>query len=239
MSEPRFVGRLSITLLAVVAVTLGAYLSLIRPLFLRWGASDSETRQTLPGDELSPTPAYVATRAVTIHAPAELVWRWMVQVGQDRAGFYSYTWLENLFRADMHNANYVHEEWQSRNIGDTVWLARKDRYHGNARQTVAIVAPNRAMVLVSPVDYESLSAGGCARGSWAFILVPQDPRTTRLILRSRAGPSSSIWQKAYAYLLFDPAHFIMERKMMLGIKHRAEECTRWLTLYGNPGCPGN
>jgi hypothetical protein len=86
MSEPRFVGRLSITLLAVVAVTVGAYLFLIRPSFLRWGASDSEMRQTWPGDELSPTPAYVATRAVTIKAPAEIVWRWVVQVGQDRGG---------------------------------------------------------------------------------------------------------------------------------------------------------
>jgi len=232
------IGRFSLKLLAVVAVTLGAYLLLVRPWFLRWGASDAEIRQVWPGDELSPTPAYVATRAITIEAPPELVWRWVVQIGQDRAGFYSYTWLENLFRADIHNAKYIAEEWQTRKVGDTVWLARKDRYHGTARQTVAFVTLNRAMVLVSPVDYENISAGGSARGSWAFILEPLDQRTTRLLLRSRAGQSTSIWQKAYACLLFDPAHFIMERKMMLGIKHRAEECMRWLTLYGNPGCPG-
>ena len=239
MSIRGFIGRLSIKLLAIVAVTFGVYLYLVRPWFLQWGATDSEIRQAWPGDDLAPSPAYVATRAVTIQAPAELVWRWVVQVGQDRAGFYSYTWLENLFRADMHNATYVHEEWQKRNIGDTVWLARKDRYHAAARQTVALVTPNRAMVLVTPADYENISAGGSAHGSWAFIIVPVEPRVSRLILRSRAGPTANIWQKAFAYLLFDPAHFIMERKMMLGIKRRSEECMRWLTLYGNPGCPGN
>jgi hypothetical protein len=238
MRKLRFVGRLSIGIF-IVAVALGAYLFLIRPWFLHWGASDSEISQTWPGDELSPGAAYVATRAVTVKAPAELVWRWVAQVGQDRGGFYSYTWLENLFRADMHNADFVHEEWQTRNVGDTVWLARKDMYGGNARQTVAFIAPSRAMVLVSPVDYARISASGSARGSWAFILVRQDPRTTRLVLRSRAEPSSNIWQRAFAYLLFDPAHFIMERKMMLGIKRRSEECMRWLTLYGNPGCPGS
>jgi hypothetical protein len=239
MSIPSFFCRLPIKLLALGAVILGSYLFVVRPWFLRWGATDSEIHQTWLGDDLSPAPAYVATRAVTIQAPAELVWRWVVQVGQDRAGFYSYTWLENLFRADMHNATYVHEEWQTRNIGDTVWLARRDRYHGSARQTVALVTPNRAMVLVSPADYENISAGGSAHGSWAFIIVPVERRVTRLILRSRAGSTANIWQKAFAYLLFDPVHFIMERKMMLGIKHRSEECMRWLTLYGSQGCPGN
>ena len=239
MSKAGFFSRRSIKLGVILAVVLGAYLLLVRPWFLHWGATDSEIGQTWPGDELSPRPEYVATRAVTIQAPAELVWRWVVQVGQDRAGFYSYTWLENLFRADMHNANYLHEEWQTRNIGDTVWLARKDRYRGEARQTVALVTRDRAMVLVSPADYENISNAGSAGGSWAFIIVPVEPRVTRLVLRSRAGPSVNIWQKAFAYLLFDPAHFIMERKMMLGIKRRSEECMRWLTLYGNPGCPGN
>ena len=239
MSGGRFPGRLSIKILVAVAVVLGAYLFLVRPWFLHWGASDLEVRQAWPGDELSPAPAYVATRAVTIQAPAELVWRWVVQVGQDRAGFYSYTWLENLVRADMHNADRTLDEWQIRNVGDTVWLARKDRYHGAARQTVALSTPNRAMVLVSPKDYDSISAGGSARGSWAFILVRLDPRTTRLVMRSRADPSTSVWQRAFSYLLFDPAHFIMERKMMLGIKDRSEECMRWLTLYGNPGCPSS
>ena len=231
--------RLSLKVLALAAIVIGAYLLLIRPWFLRWGASDAEFRQNWPGDELSPRAAYLSTRAVTIHAPAEQVWRWVVQVGQDRAGFYSYTWLENLFRAGMHNADYVHEEWQKREVGDTVWLARKDRYQGTARQTVALLVPNRAMVLVAPVDYASISAGGSARGSWAFILEAVDRKTTRLILRSRVGQSRSLWQRATGYLLFDSAHFIMERKMMLGIKQRAEACMRWMTIYTTAGCPGD
>jgi len=235
MGEVRWISRRSIKVLAAVAVMLGAYLLLVRPWFLRWGASDAEIHQTMPGDELSKAPAYVATRSITIKAPAELVWRWVVQVGQDRAGFYSYTWLENLFRADMHNANRTVDDWQMRNVGDTVWLARSDRYQGMARQTVALVTPNRALVLVSPSDYERISAGGRAQGSWAFILERVDPQTTRLILRSLSGPSGSVWQKGFSYLLFDPAHFIMERKMMLGIKKRAEACMWWFNVYGCPG----
>jgi hypothetical protein len=235
MRKVGFSGRFLLILLVTASVGLGAYLFVIRPWFLHWGTSASEIRQIWPGDELSPRPGYVATRAVTIQAPAESVWRWVVQVGQDRAGFYSYSWLENIFLADMHNADRTVEEWQTRNIGDTVWLARKDRYRGMARLTVALLTPNRAMVMVSPIDYQRISAGESAGGSWAFILTAVDPRTTRLILRSRSGQSGSIWRMAYNYFVFDPAHFIMERKMMLGIKHRAEECMRWRTLYGCPG----
>ena len=222
MSKPRFMARLPVIILAAVAVTICAHLFLVRPWMLRWGANDAELHRARPGDELSPAAAYVATRAVTIHAPAETVWRWVVQVGQDQAGFYSYTWLENLFRADMHNSDRIVEEWQTRKAGDTVWLARKDRYHGEARQTAALVTPNRALVLVSPLDYEKICAGGYALGSWSFIIVPMESGTSRLVLRSRSGPIPRIWEKAFAYLVFDPAHFIMERKMMLGVKHRSE-----------------
>jgi hypothetical protein len=185
-----------------------------------------------PGREtnFSPKSPYVATRAVTIKASAEEVWRWVVQVGQDRAGFYSYTWLENLALADMHNSDRIVEQWQERRVGDTVWLARKDRYGGNARQTVALLTARRAMVLTPPHDSERMSMGRSAGGTWAFVLEPLDQRTTRLILRSRAGQSRNAIEKLFDYFVFDPVHFIMERKMMLGIKERAEACSRWKNL---------
>jgi len=214
--------------LALGLVVLGpVHLWLIQPWYLTWGAKADEMNRTWPGDELSPRPASLATRALTINAPATNVWPWIVQIGQDRGGCYSYVWLENLFFADMHNADRIHPEWQTRKVGDTVWLARKDRYGGRGRVVVARLEPDRAMVLVSPSDAESISRGGRAQGgTWTFILDPIDAHATRLILRSRGAQAQSLAAMLFERLLFDPVHFIMERKMMLGIKQRAENAAR-------------
>lgn len=209
-------------ILGLVVISL-AHLWFIRPWYMRWGATPDEIGKTCPGDEFTPHSASQATRAVTINAPVSEVWPWIVQVGQDRAGFYSYTWLENLFRADMHNAGWIHQEWQTRKVGDTVWLARKDRYAGQARVIVAALDPGRAMVLVSPEDAERISRGGCADGgTWTFIIDPINGHATRLILRSRGPQDESFLTMLFRRFVFDPAHFIMERKMMLSIKKHVE-----------------
>ena len=194
----------------------------LRPWYMNWGSTDTETHRLYPGDELAPNVLSVATRAITIKAPTAEVWPWIVQIGEDRAGFYSYTWLENLFLADMHNAQRINSEWQSRQVGDTVWLARKDRYHGTARTLVAMYQPGHAMVLVSPPDYEKLvRSGPPIDGVWTFILEPDGEYFSRLIMRSRGG-APGLLKGAFDCFIFDPAHFIMERGMMLGIKRRAE-----------------
>ncbi len=189
-----------------------------RPWFLRWGATDQEVYGTWPGDEMSPDPASEATRAITIHAPAEAVWPWLVQIGQDRGGFYSYTWLENLVGAHMHNADTI-LPGLTRQVGDTVWMTPPRKYQGKGCARVARLDPERALVMVTPEDYDAvLKTGVASQGTWAILLRPVGERTTRLIVRSRSGPR----QGAFRFLLFDPAHFIMERKMMLGIRDRAE-----------------
>ena len=95
-----------------------------------------------------------------MNAPVEDVWPWLIQIGQDRAGFYSYTWLENLVGAGMRNASSVRPEWQSREAGDSVWLASERRYHDRGRQVAALVEPETALVLVSPADWRRLQQGG-------------------------------------------------------------------------------
>ncbi|HSF40005.1 MAG TPA: hypothetical protein VLT87_09450 [Thermoanaerobaculia bacterium] len=201
---------------AAAAVTFGLAL---RPLFLNWGATDEEVHRFWPGDELSPRPASEATRAITIHAPGEAVWPWIVQIGQDRGGFYSYTWLENLFGARIRNADRILPEHQSRQVGDTVWMTPRERYGGKGCSRVARIEPGRDMVLVTPDDYDSAVTKGFApNGTWAFLLDPVDEGTTRLVVRSRSGPKAD----PFRFLIFDPAHFIMEWKMMRGIRDRAE-----------------
>jgi hypothetical protein len=213
-------GGVALGGLAVGAVALG-YARYIRPKHLRWGATDEEVKGVWPGDEVSPGATSVNTHAVTINAPKEAVWPWLVQIGQDRAGFYSYSWLENLVGASIHNIDRIVPEFQERRVGDTVWLAPKHRYAGEARLVIARLDPGEAIVLVSPNDYDTLFQGGFAKGSWSFILKAIDDHTTRFIMRGRGRPSGALEQVIDKAVL-EPAHFIMERRMMLSIKELAE-----------------
>lgn len=212
---------------AAIGVTAGAAtaagLSLaMRPWFLNWGATDEEIARHWPGDELAAEAASTATRAITIHAPADAVWPWIDQIGQDRGGFYSYAWLENLFGARIRNADRILPGQPERQVGDTVRMTPRERYGGKGCMRVARLEPGRDMVLVSPDDYDNaVTHGDAPEGTWAFILEPVDERTTRLIVRSRSGSRAG----AFRYLVFDPIHFVMERKMMLSIRDLAEAAT--------------
>jgi hypothetical protein len=190
---------------------------------LSWGATYDELTRSWPGDELSPNAAQVSTRAITIDAPADVVWRWLVQVGQDRAGFYSYTWLENLFGCGMPRVERIVPEWQQRTLGDIVWLARRDHYRGEARQKVVRIDGGRVLSLASPSDWGRLvRRESSLGGTWTFVLVPVDPHATRLIVRSRGPEAPTLAGRLFWLAVFEPAHFIMERKMMLRIRQLAE-----------------
>ena len=195
---------------AVAAASMGAaaaYVCGIRPWHLRWGATDEELNQPLIGDELAPEPKLRSDHAITINAPAADVWPWLAQMGQNRGGFYSYTWLENLAGCEMRNADEIVPEWQDLKVGDKVWL------HPKAPPVeVAAIEPGRAIVLKP----------------WgAFVLQPVDDNTTRLIIRSQGDYEPDLKNALLNFLLwrvfYEPAHFIMERKMLLGIKTRAEK----------------
>src|SRR4051794_10385237 len=112
--------RAAIAASALVA----AYATVGRPLMLHWGATCEELHTRLPGDDLVPGRAIQSTRAITVEAPVAAVWPWLAQLGQDRAGFYSYEALENLAGCEIHNADEIHPEWQERARGETVPLHR-------------------------------------------------------------------------------------------------------------------
>lgn len=209
----------------VIGITAAAVLAdrlVLRSRYLRWGATDDERQRQWPGDELTPHPGH-CTRAVTVHAPAEEVWPWILQIGQDRGGFYSYTWLENLLLAEMRNAETIVPEYQSRQVGDIVWMAPEHRYGKRASMSVAQLIPHRAMVLVQRHQFEASQRGEQVSGGiWQFLLDPIDGNSTRLIVRGAAPERTGLLYD----LIFDPGHFIMERKMLLGIKERAEGARR-------------
>jgi hypothetical protein len=214
------------TMVVFYGLMAAAVISALRSLrmwALSWGATSEELAGVWPGDELSPNAREIATRAVTIAAPADAVWSWLVQLGQDRSGFYSYTWLENLFRCAMPRVEQIVPAWQERALGDDVWLARPDRYDGKARQKVVLVDPVRVLSLASPADWRRIVRHETSEGgNWTFILVPLDLLTTRLVVRSRGPETASRLQRLFWMGVFQPAHFIMERRMMLRLKALAE-----------------
>jgi hypothetical protein len=185
-----------------------------------WGATDFETTAALPGDELVTATEPKTTRALTINAPVQSVWSWLVQIGEDRAGFYSYSWLERAVGADIHNAMAINPQWQNLQVGDSIWLAR--RYGDNARQVVAAIEPNSHLVLVSAVDFARVSRGEKVSGAWSFHVRPTGS-LTRLLVRGSGRP--------VGHAAFDIPHFVMEQKMMRGIRDRAEQAVpQWAKI---------
>jgi hypothetical protein len=190
-----------------------AYVLIGRPWHLRWGATDEEARKRLPGDELVSRPVVETLRALTINASAKEIWPWMVQMGAGRGGLYSYDWLENLAGLGIHSVDRIVPELQDLKEGDIFTL---DARSGTG-PTVAELVPERAIVLHFPGP-----EAGRSILSWAYILDPVDEGTTRLIFRFKLDRDPRpLWGMGYA-LLIDIPHFVMERKMMLGIKDRAE-----------------
>lgn len=212
------VGGLAATGAALVA----AYSLLARPWHLRWGSRDEEIGRTYPGDELIPEPKLNATHAITINATPSQVWPWLVQIGQGRGGFYSYEWIENLMGLDIHNASQIMSEHQSLKVGDQIPLAAD-----NFGIPVAILEPEKTLVLHGDTRLDSaaiptMNPGDFLAVTWAWYLVPLDENTTRLIERWRGDWNASPQNWLFMRVFLEPGAFIMERKMLLGIKQRAE-----------------
>ena len=160
------------------------------PWMTRWGATDAELEQPVAADALLRPGVPRTTRAITIDAPVNEVWRWLVQIGEDQAGFYSYTWLERLARTRMHNADTVEPAWQHLEVGDSIWLGQ--RWGELGRQVAAVVEPERALAMMSPADFTAVESGRNVGGYWGFFLEPVDPQRTRLLAAARRAVRSAI-----------------------------------------------
>lgn len=189
-----------------------AYPALWRDRCLNWGARADETAREMPGDKLLPEAPVVSTRAVGIAAPAWAVWPWLVQMGPDRGGAYTYDWVENLFGLNMHSADRIIPEFQHLAVDDEMPLGKK------LRMRIEILEREHAMVMRS-------DDGAWV---WAFGLYPEarsapDGSLTRLVSRNRIRDRrTGMATSALNLYVMEPGSLIMERRMLLGIKQRAE-----------------
>jgi len=196
-------------ILTGLAVTAILIIIALMPWMDRWGATGDEIAASFSGDELVPVPRVVYNRAVTVHAKPEEIYPWLVQMGAERGGMYTYSWFEtNILRCELINADRIHEEWQDLKVGAKVKMCPGD--WGPPAYEVAILEPNRAVVIGHQENDKWSDV-------WQFMLVPQTNGTTRLIARGRDTKSGGIWD------VIRPGEFIMMRGMLLGIKERAEE----------------
>jgi hypothetical protein len=203
---------------ATLAAGVGglAFFEMVRPWYLRWGACDEEVNRQMPLDERIPEPMLNSTMAITIDSPPEMIWPWLVQMGDPpRAGYYSYTWIERMVGLRISNAEVVLPEFQTVRVGEAL-----DK---GGTMVVQYVDPGKFLVLGPP---ESVDVVKC---TWAFGLVPIDERSTRLVTRVRAVWSYSQMLKEMSplawplWLAIEPGAFVMERKMLREIKRNAEE----------------
>jgi hypothetical protein len=202
-------------LLLLASALAGAYAATGRRWQLHWGASASEVAAPLPGDEQVLAAHLVATRAITVRAPAERVWPWIAQLGQGRGGFYSYDRLENLVGCDIHSADHVEPAWQHPQVGDPFHL------HPEVALEVVEVDRGHALVVRGAVPAGGTEGAPPYDFSWAFVVRPQVGTTTaRLLVRERYR-----YTQRWAPALVEPVavvSFVMTRKMLHGIRERAE-----------------
>jgi hypothetical protein len=195
---------------AALAVGAGAaaYRLVWRQRLLTWGATAAEAAAVMAGDDLLPDADIVSTRAVTISAPPGAIWPWLVQMGSGRGGAYTYDWIENLFGLGMHSADEVLEEFQNLKVGDAFPLG-----------------PNRPRMHVALLEPEHSLAFRFEDGNWVwmFAVEPAADGAARLISRNRIRTTTSpLPARLVGTYVMEPASLVMERKMLLGIKERAE-----------------
>lgn len=190
--------------LGVLAIVL---IFALLPWMDRYSAMDEEINASYPGDELVPDPRITYTRAVSIAAAPEEIYPWIAQLGADKGGMYSYTWLEALIQCPQTNADRIHEEWQGLEVGDKVLMCPDENMP--PAYLVAMIEKNQTIVLGHKEKDDWVEV-------WQFNLVPQVDGTTRLVIRSRSAAEGWFWDA------IRPGEFIMMRRMMLGIKERAE-----------------
>lgn len=211
-------GR-SCAILLAFGILLVFFQLVVRPWYLNWNATSAESVAQLPGDEYLVATTQT-THAISIDAPASEVWPWLAQLGQDRGGFYSYELLEDLIGAQMPNVDELKPSLQTWRVGDKLWMYPPHRLEGRGHAVLQRLDAGSALVFgmrqigtprTAPFD-----------ATWSFVLRSPDADHARLLVRGRGAGVRTLGLRIIDRFAFEPVHFMMERKMLDGIKARAE-----------------
>jgi hypothetical protein len=213
-TKPGSGRRIALALDALTAIPWFVLAPLVRAWHLRWGATDAEVHGPMPGDEVVRRAQFNATRAISLDAPPERVWPWIVQLGYGRAGFYTYDLIDN---AGQPSAERILEEYQHPATGDLMPMFKE--LHGLAiAYTVTAFETDKWMVWVHrPQPDEEPDS------TWTWRLDAASGGRTRLVTRMKQDyrwetPGLAIFN----FVLMEMGDFAMERRMLKGIKRRAE-----------------
>lgn len=228
MSDSK-IGRALEGTVGAAGMVLAFFTPFLRAERDHWGLSPDLAERVLPGDALAGPDAYAWTHGIEIHAPAERVWPWVAQIGQGRAGFYSYELLENLVGCAIHNADEIHPEWQTRGPGDGL------RLHPDMPALPVVEVEEGQYIVVGgamdPASGDAPAAGDeGTRVSWLFLVERVDALRCRFISRFRIAPGSDA-PAALRPWLVEPMGFVMDRRMLLGVRERAERALHAPSLH--------
>lgn len=213
-------------MLAALAGLAGLYAFGLRPRMVRWGATDEEVRRPFPGADLIPGARRSATMAVTIDAPPSRVWPWLVQMGIDRAGWYSWDRLDNFGRRSAHE---IHPEWQRIAVGDRM-AATPD---GSQSWEVAALEPGRFLSLRMSLDLRGRPfdpAGTPPRfrtdSTWGFLLEEVPADRTRLVVSGYWLLCPAWLQPVASVLVLEPTHWIMQTRQFTNLARNVAAARR-------------
>lgn len=190
------------------------YILFLRHFLMNWGTTTIESERHYTGDSIVMGPDYINTLAVTVNRPAESVWPWIAQMGVNKGGFYTYTWLENIFGCGLENANRIHGEWQSIAEGDYEPVCLSAAKSNMPGWVLAKVIPGKAIVYKSSVD-----------SSWTmgYYLDSISATSSRLITRMRYISPKTFWEYITDKVWMEWGHCIMQKGSINGIRKRAEK----------------
>jgi len=197
--------RFGLIVLIIIFLQLIIGITLIKPFIFTWGSTEQEVSMPMPGDHL--VPFISSTRSITINAPIAQVWDWLIQIGADRGGFYSYWFIEKPLGYKYRTQNRIEPEFKDMEVGRIV--------SASLDQSRSVLEYNFPVVAVDPGKSFVLKNWGC------FLLNEINPKKTRLIVRTH-GHTLSSWKDQLEYFFMMPLHYLMERRMLIGIKERAE-----------------
>lgn len=196
-----------LAVLTLIGSVLTIYLLWARPYQLRWGATDEEVQQQMPGDELNQNPKFLATRAITINGTPEEIWPWLLQMGYGRAGFYGYDILENIgSKQGIRSADQILPEFQHFRVGDEVPLS---------------AAGGLAFSAIEPNQY-LIWSGENGWGGFTWALYPLDENHTRLVSRARFSHNLQSPSQLAFDLFTEFSDHLAVRKILQGVKGRVE-----------------